>query len=794
MASGSEPCGNRTVLRGGWWNLLALVTILVAITGGVSPDASAGLSPQVVDTSHTTGGGTSIAVQPTGQVHVAYQGATPNVVMKYATNAYGLTASAWATIQPVSKSLDGFELKCSGLAVDGAGNVHICYYDTYRRQVMYTNNAADGNWAVPVLIDGGGMPHSAIAVDSENRAHILMVNDAGQARYFTASFPAVLSAPETLDTDCSGRVQIVIDADNHAHALYTVRGSMRYATNASGSWQKDTSIDPSVTADPQAALCVDDNGHAHTAYVSGTVLRYATNAGLGWEAEDVKTNLIDGDTIAVHVMVDASGTPTIDWFSAASGEVTRIRKNSSDWVSVWSFDVPSAADAVDASIVAVADKVHLVFTETDTNRLLHATNDPAGPQGADVQVTQTRSPDSVVSNQEVTYTIQAKNLGIDAATDVVVENELPVASKSVSTTHGTYSENPDTHKITWNIGSLARDEVAEMTVTVTAPFRGTLSNRATVTSALGEDFRTANNISDDSSTPLEIVPLEHPLVLSVHGGLGGTLTTEQPLQSKYDEGARVTVVATPDPGYRVQGWSGTVDDASKSNTNVVEIGPGEQTVVQVRFEKIPRQLIVVAGGNGSVSPLSAVRPHGEVVTLTATPAPHYKVKKWTGTDNDNRTGNVNFVTMDADRSVIVEFEPAPNGAPKAMAIMSSVACPGDTVILDGTPSYDPDDDPLTYKWEANDVTLNDSTSAQASFTAPHVDEELIVEISLTVNDGQYADTQIYVMKIQPTGIPTRGCGGGAVNPSGLVCMYSLCWVGLACMKWGAGIGRRRGRQ
>jgi hypothetical protein len=151
-----------------------------------------------------------------------------------------------------------------------------------------------------------------------------------------------------------------------------------------------------------------------------------------------------------------------------------------------------------------------------------------------------------------------------------------------------------------------------------------------------------------------IPPMQYQLDTSVIGGHG----TIVPPSGPQDANKVVDLTATPDAGYRVKHWTGTDNDASKANTNTVTmIGPKSVTV---EFEAIPitqYQLSTkVVGGRGTIAPPSGLHDANSVVGLTATPEAGYRVKQWTGTDDNASKANTNTVTITESKAVTVEFE------------------------------------------------------------------------------------------------------------------------------------------
>ena len=110
-----------------------------------------------------------------------------------------------------------------------------------------------------------------------------------------------------------------------------------------------------------------------------------------------------------------------------------------------------------------------------------------------------------------------------------------------------------------------------------------------------------------------------------------------------------------------------------------------------------------------------------------------------------------------------------NFAPNAIAGANQSVNSGATVTLNGSASNDPDGDTLTYQWaqvSGTTVSLSNATSASASFTAPTVASDTLLQFSLTVSDGQSQDTaqtSVTVLRTVNNNNNNRGGGGGSLG-------------------------------
>ncbi len=90
----------------------------------------------------------------------------------------------------------------------------------------------------------------------------------------------------------------------------------------------------------------------------------------------------------------------------------------------------------------------------------------------------------------------------------------------------------------------------------------------------------------------------------------------------------------------------------------------------------------------------------------------------------------------------------------------------DNVTLNGTDSYDPENENLTYVWTSPEgIILDDVNSVNPTFTAPDVNEETTFTFSLVVSDGEF-DSQ--PDEVNVTVLPMLPVNNLTANSNGLV--------------------------
>jgi hypothetical protein len=123
---------------------------------------------------------------------------------------------------------------------------------------------------------------------------------------------------------------------------------------------------------------------------------------------------------------------------------------------------------------------------------------------------------------------------------------------------------------------------------------------------------------------------------------------------------------------------------------------------------------------------------------------------------------------------------------------------GAAVQLNGSGSYDPDGDPITFEWtqiSGTAVVLSDATNVAPTFTAPEVESDLTFRLVVTDSNGASGAMNVLVYVNADGTFPPFDAGSNSSSGGGGGCVAAQ-GGGAAVLVFGliAAAARRRRKQ
>ncbi len=360
------------------------------------------------------------------------------------------------------------------------------------------------------LIATGVEPNTASATDNQaNLARQVLTidefNDATQTLTVNIGAP---TASQSRDATTGGGVNIIGDERDLSTTLTGIDvGDSDININLGGSGQ----FRSSDAGDNSLVTLLQYDGNDNNPITLDPVGLNGANLSLG-NADAGLRILTAADKVGGNYEIRVySGANAVSTFTQAIPNVP-LATPDEVFVKFTSFTrLPAAATAADFSNVGAIEvyingaqayqvRASVISSVVASNALVNLANAPL----VDLQITKTDAPDPTTPNGQITYTLTARNNGPSAATNVVVTDVLPVGvthTNSVSSQGAQPTFNAGTRTITANLGNLAVNGTATVTITVdvAATTVGDVQNTASITSA-ETDQNPINNTANATTT------------------------------------------------------------------------------------------------------------------------------------------------------------------------------------------------------------------------------------------------------------------------------------------------------
>ncbi len=307
----------------------------ITLQGSFAPAGKSSWTTLTMDSAGHVGSNSSIAVDADEKVHISYIDST-NKNLKYMT----IETEDSVTWNFVTTVVGSAEDQATSIALDANGKCHIVYAGPYG-DLNYSTNATSDSGLVHTIETGAGaglFGNHDITIDSNGNPHITYFKVL-TLKYVTKTSdrwlnPVVIKENIT-DAVPAYSASIGLDSNNKIHICYyddAAPDSIKYATNASGSWVAATIDTIGMAAGWSTSLAVDSNDKIHILYYDwkNDALKYATNASGTWQTEFV-VDKRSGNVYSASLAIDKKNGNQVHMVCSSSSGFMYARKSAGTW-------------------------------------------------------------------------------------------------------------------------------------------------------------------------------------------------------------------------------------------------------------------------------------------------------------------------------------------------------------------------------------------------------------------------------------------------------------------------------
>jgi hypothetical protein len=247
-------------------------------------------------------------------------------------------------------------------------------------------------------------------------------------------------------------------------------------------------------------------------------------------------------------------------------------------------------------------------------------------------------------------------------------------------------------------------------------------------------------------------PAPSTFTISTSAGANGSISPSGDIT--VTSGANQRVDISPNSGYHITAV--TVDGQSVGAVSSYTFSNVSQNhTISANFAATTYTISASAGQGGSISPSGSVSvAAGASRTFSFSPNSGYQTAGLMVDGQSISIGSSHtFSNVTRNHTISVSFSSIGdnNRPPTAEAGANKTVTEGDSVVLNGSASADPDGDTLTYRWLQSSgpiVALSAANSPQCAFTAPYPNAEsatLVFELTVTDSKGLSAGDTCVVL-------------------------------------------------